>query len=76
MHVSAKFCREQEELQRERAISEPLESRRKVALAAEKAWRANAILAEERDAKQIARLKGASEMVSTLALETKAGTSG
>jgi hypothetical protein len=52
MRVTVEFCREQERLQRAKAESEPLENRRKIALDAAKAWAAEAILAQKRDAKQ------------------------
>lgn len=52
MRVTAKFCREQEALQQARAASEPLESRRRIALSAAKAWHAEAILADQRAAGQ------------------------
>ncbi len=52
MRVTADFCREQEALQRAKANQEPLENRRKIALAAAKAWAAEAILADIRDTKQ------------------------
>jgi hypothetical protein len=52
MRVTAKFCREQEALQHAKALNEPLESRRKIALAAAKAWHAEAILADKRAAGQ------------------------
>lgn len=48
MRPSASFCRQQEDLQRLRAASEPLENRRAIALAAAKAWGAEALLAESR----------------------------
>ncbi|AOR75509.1 hypothetical protein QUC32_14195 [Novosphingobium resinovorum] len=51
MRMSATFCREQEALQRAKALSEPLENRRGIAMAAAKAWEAEAISAEKRDAK-------------------------
>jgi hypothetical protein len=51
MAASIATCREQEALQRARAISEPLENCRKVALSAAKAWAAEAVLAEKRAAK-------------------------
>lgn len=47
-HLTADFCRVQEALQRAKADSEPLESRRKIALTAAKAWEAEAILRDGR----------------------------
>ncbi|WP_159983649.1 MULTISPECIES: hypothetical protein [unclassified Novosphingobium] len=51
MQISATHCREQEALQRAKALSEPLENRRKIALQAAKAWEAEALLAEKRASK-------------------------
>ena len=50
MRVKAVTCREQEALQLALATSDPLESRRKVAAAAAKAWGIEAIQAERREA--------------------------
>lgn len=47
---TAVFCREQEAAQRAKAASEPLENRRKIALAAAKAWAAEALTAERHEA--------------------------
>ena len=47
MRMSAAFCRTQEALQREKAVSEPLENRRIIALNAAKAWAAEALLADK-----------------------------
>lgn len=52
MRTSASFCREQEASQAAKATNEPLEQRRKVALAASKAWGREAIFAERREQKQ------------------------
>ncbi|MBP6112876.1 MAG: hypothetical protein KA482_10930 [Sphingobium sp.] len=48
MRVSASFCREQQASQIDKAANEPLENRRKIALAAAMAWGAEVILAEKR----------------------------
>lgn len=50
MRVKAEICREQQERQLDLAINDPLESRRKVAAAAAKAWGLEAIQAEKREA--------------------------
>jgi hypothetical protein len=49
MTPSASFCRAQEALQLQRAISEPLENVRKIARAAAKAWNTEAAWAESRE---------------------------
>jgi len=51
MQVSATHCRKQEALQRAKALSEPLENRRKIALEAAEAWEAEALLADKRASK-------------------------
>jgi hypothetical protein len=50
MRVKASTCREQEARQLDLAANDPLESRRKVAAAAAKAWGLEAIHAEKREA--------------------------
>ncbi|MEJ6594281.1 hypothetical protein [Parasphingorhabdus sp.] len=50
MRVKASVCREQEARQLDLAANDPLESRRKVAAAAAKAWGLEAIQAEKREA--------------------------
>ncbi|ATW05118.1 hypothetical protein [Sphingorhabdus sp. YGSMI21] len=50
MRVKASTCREQEARQLDLATNDPLESRRKVAAAAAKAWGLEAIQAEKREA--------------------------
>lgn len=50
MRVKASTCREQEARQLDLAANDPLESRRKVAAAAAKAWGIEAIQAEKREA--------------------------
>jgi len=50
MRVKASTCREQEARQLDLAANDPLESRRKVAAAAAKAWGLEAIQAEKREA--------------------------
>nr|WP_321324551.1 hypothetical protein [uncultured Parasphingorhabdus sp.] len=53
MRVKASTCREQEARQLDLAANDPLESRRKVAAAAAKAWGLEAIQAEKREAGHI-----------------------
>jgi hypothetical protein len=48
MRMSPNQCREQADLQRAKALNEPLESRRKIAFNAVKAWEAEALLSEKR----------------------------
>ncbi len=50
MRVKASVCREQEARQLDLAANDPLESRRKVAASAAKAWGLEAIQAEKREA--------------------------
>ncbi len=50
MRVKASVCREQEARQLDLAANDPLESRRRVAAAAAKAWGIEAIQAEKREA--------------------------
>lgn len=52
MQLSIAHCREQEASQRAKALSEPLENRRKIALDAAEAWKAEAVLAEKRASRQ------------------------
>ena len=56
MRVKASICREQEARQLDLAANDPLESRRKVAAAAAKAWGLEAIQAEKREAGQVSPL--------------------
>lgn len=65
MQISAAHCREQEALQRAKSLSEPLESRRKIALNAAKAWAAEAVLAEHR----VAKLNPLDKLDAAIALE-------
>lgn len=51
MQISSAHYREQERLQLEKSETEPLESRRKIAATAAKAWALEAILAEKREAR-------------------------
>lgn len=53
MTLTASFCRAQEALQLQRAISEPLENVRKIARAAAKAWNAEAMWVESRQSGHI-----------------------
>lgn len=53
MRVKASTCREQEARQLDLAANDPLESRRKVAAAAAKAWGLEAIQAEKREARHV-----------------------
>ena len=50
MRMSAAHCREQEALHLAKAANEPLESRRKIAETAAKAWASEAALADKRAA--------------------------
>ncbi|MEH6757321.1 MAG: hypothetical protein V7676_07405 [Parasphingorhabdus sp.] len=50
MHLKSEICRAQEALQLDLATNDPLESRRKIAAAAAKAWGLEAINAEKREA--------------------------
>ncbi len=50
MRVKAEICRAQEARQLDLAANDPLESRRKIAAAAAKAWGLEAIQAEKREA--------------------------
>jgi len=50
MRVKAEICRAQEACQLDLAANDPLESRRKIAAAAAKAWGLEAIQAEKREA--------------------------
>ena len=72
MRSSARFCREQEALQLAKAASEPLENRRKIALAAAKAWAAEAVLSDHREAKQDPLEEGDAEIVLEFAAEAQA----
>lgn len=51
MHVMADYCRSQEAHQLGLAENDPVESRRKMALVAAKAWGLEAIKADKREAK-------------------------
>ncbi len=51
MRPSSAMCREQERIQLDKAETEELENRRKIALTAAKAWAVEAQLAEKREAK-------------------------
>jgi hypothetical protein len=72
MRVSVATCKEQEALQLAKAASDPLENRRKIALAAAKAWGAEAILAEKREMKQSPLDKLDAEISLEFALEEAA----
>ena len=56
MRLSAVLCRKQEGVQRAIAANDPLESRRVIAAVAAKAWAAEAIAAEQREAGQLSAL--------------------
>jgi hypothetical protein len=56
MRVSADICRAQIAVQQSIAQNHPLETRRKIALAAVKAWTAEAALAEKREAGHLSPL--------------------
>jgi len=53
MRVKAEICRAQEARQLDLAANDPLESRRKIAAAAAKAWGLEAIQAEKRESGHI-----------------------
>ena len=73
MRVKAATCREQEARQLDLAANDPLESRRKVAAAAAKAWGLEAIQAEKREAGHVSpRDKLDAEITSEFAEETEA----
>lgn len=57
MRMAPIQCREQAELQRAKALNEPLENRRKIAIKAATAWEAEAVLSEKREAKSRPRDK-------------------
>lgn len=65
MQISAAHCREQEALQRAKALSEPLENRRQIALKAANAWEAEAVSAEKRASKR----SGLDKLDTAIALE-------
>lgn len=75
MRVSAQTCRAQEAVQRAKASTEPLESRRKIALDAAKAWATEAVLAETRESKRtpldLLDAEIALEFAMEIALETE-----
>ncbi len=73
MRVKAATCREQEARQLDLAANDPLESRRKVAAAAAKAWGLEAIQAEKREAGHLSpRDKLDAEIASEFAEEDEA----
>ena len=73
MRVKAATCREQEARQLDLAANDPLESRRRVAAAAAKAWGLEAIQAEKREAGHVSpRDKLDAEITSEFAEETEA----
>lgn len=73
MRVKAATCREQEARQLDLAANDPLESRRKVAAAAAKAWGLEAIQAEKREAGHVSpRDKLDAEITSEFAEECEA----
>ena len=72
MRVSANICRAQEALHLARADSEPLESRRRIALTAAKAWGVEALVAEQRALKTAAVDKLDAEITLEFALEDAA----
>ncbi|MEH6663045.1 MAG: hypothetical protein V7679_15475 [Parasphingorhabdus sp.] len=72
MRVKASVCREQEARQLDLAANDPLESRRKVAAAAAKAWGLEAIQAEKREAGHVSpRDKLDAEITQEFAEETE-----
>lgn len=73
MRVKAATCREQEARQLDLAANDPLESRRKVAAAAAKAWGLEAIQAEKREAGHVSpRDKLDAEITTEFAEESEA----
>tara|TARA_R110000772_G_scaffold11226_8_gene35339 strand:+ start:14396 stop:14638 length:243 start_codon:yes stop_codon:yes gene_type:complete len=50
MHLKSHICRAQEARQLDLAANDPLESRRKIAAAAARAWQIEALQAEKREA--------------------------
>jgi hypothetical protein len=72
MRVSEDFCREQEALHVAKAQSEPLLSRRNIALTAAKAWAAEAVLAKKRALKPEPLDKLDAEISLEFALEAEA----
>lgn len=73
MRISVTHCREQEALHRGKALSEPLENRRKIALAAAKAWAVEAVLAEK-VASRVGALNTLDAAIALeFAMETKSG---
>ena len=73
MRVKAATCREQEARQLDLAANDPLESRRRVAAAAAKAWGLEAIQAEKREAGHVSpRDKLDAEITSEFADENEA----
>jgi hypothetical protein len=73
MRVKASVCREQEARQLDLAANDPLESRRKVAASAAKAWGLEAIQAEKREAGHLSpRDKLDAEITSEFAEEDEA----
>jgi hypothetical protein len=73
MRVKASVCRAQEARQLDLAANDPLESRRKVAAAAAKAWGLEAIQAEKREAGHLSpRDKLDAEITSEFAEEDEA----
>ena len=73
MRVSAALCRKQEGVQLLLAANDPLESRRKIASVAAKAWAAEAVAAEQREAGQLSPLdKIDAKIAQEFARETEA----
>ena len=73
MRVKASVCREQEARQLDLAANDPLESRRKVAASAAKAWGLEAVQAEKREAGHLSpRDKLDAEITSEFAEEDEA----
>jgi hypothetical protein len=73
MRVKASVCRAQEARQLDLAANDPLESRRKVAAAAAKAWGLEAVQAEKREAGHLSpRDKLDAEITSEFAEEDEA----
>lgn len=69
MRMTESFCEKQAALQREKALNEPLENRRAIALNAAKVWDKEAEMAHNRDAKQAQRDAKNAHVTAQLATE-------
>lgn len=71
MRITESFCKEQAALQREKALNEPLENRKVIALNAAKVWDKEAEMAHNRDTKQAQRDAKNALFTAQLAAEDK-----